>query len=271
MTTAATLSDAHNWLDSTPFVSEQVRPSRFPIFREQHHVVREPNTGPKLTEQELVPLTFREYLDYFLSHPAFAGPRRYLLSDEQYTHLLKIQVTDKKVVEFLEANELDKEWSSWLWHAMGADTYSYWMMEYRGKTAMDIDKGPVLVCFKDPAGAAGREGSKFVRRPSKSSSPLTIGGVRRCVPFSQIEIVLDYCHTGALGKSIHHGMDTTYKRCLREFDGISRDMCRVYVAKCPICQLRWQCSTTRRRAYTGSICSMRWPCLWRVSSRAAVQ
>ena len=122
-----------------------------------------------------MPLTFREYLDYFLSHPAFAGPRRYLLSDEQYTHLLKIQVTDKKVVEYVEENELDKEWASWLWHAMGADTYDYRMMEWRGKTAMDIDKGPELVCFKEPAGAAGREGTKFVRRPSKSTSPLIIG------------------------------------------------------------------------------------------------
>ena len=46
------------------------------------------------------------------------------------------------------------------------DTYKFLMMEYHGATRFDIQKRPVLVCFKELA-ADDTSGTKFVRRSSK--------------------------------------------------------------------------------------------------------
>ena len=59
--------------------------------------------------------------------------------------------------------------------------------------------------------------------------------MRRCIPASQIESALNYCHVGGL-KVSHFGMDTTYSRCLRKFDGITSELARSYVASWPVCQ-----------------------------------
>ena len=52
-----------------------------------------------------------------------------------------------------------------------------------------------------------RQGS---RAPSTLKAPLTVGSMRRCVPFSQIAIVLDFCHTAVA----HNHLLTLARRTL---------------------------------------------------------
>jgi hypothetical protein len=215
--------------DGTPFESDLCLRSRFPIFRDANVVVREPPKAEK-SEAELAEMTFDQWLNYFLSHPSFAGKRKYLLSDDRYACLLNLCVSQQRIPEFITERKLDNTWGKWLYHAMAQDTYKYILMEYAGRSALEIDKGAVLVCFKETG-----EGDRYNRRPAKSTAPLTIGQMRRCIPFSQIAMVLEYCHTGGL-KTAHHGQDTTWQRCVKEFDCISRELVRMYVKKCAVCQ-----------------------------------
>ena len=121
---------------------------------------------------------------------------------------------------------MDERWASWLYHATEQNTYTYQIMDYIGRSVSELDKGPVLICFKEPAEGKGRRNSRLGRL---SATPTTGGLMRRIVPYSQIISVLEYCHTGALGASIHHGLSTTWDRLNSEFDGVSRDMARLYV------------------------------------------
>ena len=59
--------------------------------------------------------------------------------------------------------------------------------------------------------------------------------MRRCVPSGQLQMVLQYCHEGGL-KTAHHGQDSMWRRCVAEFDGVSRELVRMYVKKCAVCQ-----------------------------------
>ena len=160
--------------------------------------------------------------------------RSHLLSDERYCLLLDFCIKAKTVGELWSGRKLDPATKKWLYHATSRETYKYIPMEYKGQQVSEMDKGAVLVCFKEPDPLSVR-GDAFVSRPSKSASELTFGTMRRCIPVSQIESALNYCHVGGL-KVSHFGMDTTYSRCLREFDGITRELARRYVASCPVCQ-----------------------------------
>ena len=116
---------------------------------------------------------------------------------------------------------------------MGDNTYKYSLMEYKGKKVSDWDKGAVLVCFKEPAKHAG---GKERRRNPTSGTPMTKGLSRRCVPYSQIEQVLELCHAGELSSSLHRGQLSTWDWLRERYDGISRYLVRMFVKKCPTCQ-----------------------------------
>jgi hypothetical protein len=233
-----------DWRDDTEFDPEDCTRSRYPLFAEKDIKTRTPLTSPAddKSKAQLDQLTFHEWLDYFCRHPSFKRQRSFLYSDEQYTVLMALMVKGGKVKQFVNSNAQElvgewtaTEWSNWLWHVTAADTFKWQLCEYRGKTVADITKGPVLVCFKEPS-PKDTNGTNFIRRPSKMNTPLTRGMLRRCVPFSQIEMVLEFCHQGGLGKTMHYGQDRTHKRVVQWYDGISRDMVRIYVSKCPTCQ-----------------------------------
>ena len=216
------------------FDSDDCKPSRFPIFRERNIVARD--VAADRMPAELAQFTFTQWLDHYRTHPSFASQRRYMLSDERYVLLLNyVTSTHKRVVDYARAEQLNQQQEAWLHHALGENTYKYQLMEYKGKTVSDIDKGAVLVCFKEPA---IRLGGKVCRRKPHSRTPMTVGLSRRCVPYSQIELVLDYCHTGALAKTMHFGQKSMWDRLSAEFDGISRQIVRMYVKKCLTCEQR---------------------------------
>lgn len=75
-------------------------------------------------------------------------------------------------------------------------------MQYDGTSVSEMEKGPVLMCFKEPAQTKGGRAS---HRSHRSNTPTSAGLQRCCVPYSQIERVLAYCHTGGPGKTMHHG------------------------------------------------------------------
>jgi transposase InsO family protein len=186
------------------------------------------------TEAELQQLTFEQYLDYLLVHPDFEGERRHMLSDERYCLLLGFLTSaHKRVTDYGREKELDEAQVSWLQHAMGDNTYKYVVAEYTGASVSELDKGPVLVCFKEPRLA---EGAKDCRRKASSTTPLTEGLARRCVPHSQIKQVLTHVHSGALGSSMHLGQKTSWERFSLLYDGVSRELVRTFVKKCPTCQ-----------------------------------
>jgi hypothetical protein len=59
---------------------------------------------------------------------------------------------------------------------------------------------------------------------------------RICVPYSYIERVVHHCHTGALGSSMHTGQVSTWDKVNATYAGISRDIVRMFVKKCAVCQ-----------------------------------
>lgn len=220
--------------DSASFDPEQCRPSYLPIFRTSDIVVRE-LSGDR-SEKELHDFTFTQWLDYFLTHPSFAGERGYLFSDEQYCTLLGYLTYDKpdaRVIDYVVEKELDKTWEMWLYHETRDSTYQYLLMSYRGASVNDMQIAPVLVTFKEPA---TKKGGKVTRRRPTSSTPTTTGLYRRCVPHSQIEQVIELCHAGPLKKTKHLGQLATWDRLKADYDGISREIVRMYVKKCRTCQ-----------------------------------
>ena len=181
-------------------------------------------------------MTFAEYLNYFLSLPALRRKAAHLLSDEQYICLLELCMGTQTVTQYCDEKKVSAPMKKWLYRERRNHTYEYVVMEYTGKDVSELDKGPVLVCFVQPD-PLGVQGQSFIARPPTSNSELLIGTMRRCVPVSQIVLALDYCHRGGLYVS-HHGMDTTEKRCNREFWGITRALCRLFVKRCTDCQLK---------------------------------
>jgi hypothetical protein len=215
-----------------PFDPDDCQPTRWPIFRRQHVVVRPPaadKTGAQLAE-----LTFSQWLDYYLAHPSFKNQRGYLLSDEHYCLLLDF-VTSKidGIAEFSRQRELDSRQQQWLYHHMGDNTYQYSMAEYKGASVAELDKGPLLVTFKEPA---GKKGAKRKRRKADSDTARTQGLQRICVPYTYIERVVHYCHTGGLASSMHTGQLTTWDKLSALYHGINRTIVRMFVKKCAICQ-----------------------------------
>jgi hypothetical protein len=129
----------------------------------------------------------------------------------------------------------------WVYDQCKNNTYRSANMKYavsRDRT----DVGPVLVSFRVPYQKRKKDGTISIRyraRPSASTGDLTLGMMRRCVPYSQIEAVLEYSHTG-MNNVAHLGQDATWWALQPLFDGITREMARVYVTKCHICQLKQQ-------------------------------
>ena len=90
-----------------------------------------------------------------------------------------------------------------------------------------IETAPVLVAFRKAV--SGKSELQLTRRDPVSVSPLLVGAMRRCVPYSQIEAALKLCHRG------HEEDSSTWQRCVRVFDGIPRELCREYVQRCEVC------------------------------------
>ena len=159
--------------------------------------------------------------------------RSYLISDEKYCLLLSYAMVQHHTckVDYIQQNQLNREQRGFLYHATGDNTYRYQLMQYTPGPVADIDLGAVLWCFKKPAKKAG---GKSVRKKPADDTPTTTNLGRRCVPYSQIEAVLAYGHTGGLGGTMHYGQKTMWQRVNREFKGISRTIVRTYVKKCAV-------------------------------------
>ena len=217
------------------FDPNECRASRFPIFQEADIVNRE--TSADLSERELERLTFTQWLAWHLTHPSLKVQRRYLFSDEYYCTLLGYLTSGlSRPIEYKAQVGLTEQQLNVLYHAIVHNTYQYMVMEYKedsGPGLAKYQKGPVLVCFLEPALS---KGGRAHRRKPTSSTPTTVGLARRCVPFSQIEQVVEFAHTGHLGGTMHHGQQATWNRLNNEFNGVSRDIVRMYVKKCRQCQ-----------------------------------
>ena len=214
-----------------PFNGDECRSSPFPIFRDRHIIVRPPVDDK--TDDELKQLTFIQYLDYFLVHRQFASERRYMISDERYCHLLGfITSSHKHVSDYGREKELDEAQVAALQHALCENTFKYQLAEYAGASVSDIEKGTVLVCFREPRLAAGEKD----KRPSASSSTeCSRGMARTCVPYSMINRVLTHVHAGELGRTMHLGQQATWERFNSLYDGVSRELVRMFVKKCKAC------------------------------------
>ena len=117
-----------------------------------------------------------------------------MLSDEQY--VLPLDFVTSKILsaaEFVRLRGLDEKQLLWLYHHTADATFQYSVQEYRGVTVAEMDKGPVLVTFREPA---RKRGDKKKRRKVNSSTAKTQGMQRVCIPFSYIERAVHHCHTG---------------------------------------------------------------------------
>ena len=210
------------------FDPDECQPTRWPIFRRQHVVVRPPAADK--TEAELADLTFSQWLDYYLVHPSFKGKRKHLLSDENYCLLLDWVTSGvDSIAEFGRQRQLDPQQVQWLYHHIGDNTYQYSVAEYKGASVAELDKGPVLVTFLEPT---RKKGGKHKRRAPGSTTATTQGLQRVCVPYSYIERVLHFCHTGSLASSMHIGQVAMWGKLSSAYFGISRELVRAYVRKC---------------------------------------
>ena len=81
-----------------------------------HHAVARPPSADR-SVPELAQMTFSQWLDYHLAHPAFASKRKYLFSDEEYLCLLDLCVSGMRISEFVAARQLDDKQASWLYRA----------------------------------------------------------------------------------------------------------------------------------------------------------
>ena len=210
--------------------------SLWPIFREHH--VRRREAVDDMSEAELEELTFAQWLEYYLSHADYEGERKFLLSDENYWLVFKYVTSGNpvaKIAAYAKAHGLDADQKARLYHSMGDNTFKYSVQKYQGELDADVDSGPVLVTFVEPKTDPR---GKTTRRKASSTTPMTHGLMRTCVPYSYIERVLRSCHAGDLGGSHHVGMELTWKAVSAKYHGISRNLARMYVAKCATCQLQ---------------------------------
>ena len=220
------------------FDPKQCLLSKLPLFTKQHIRQREPAADKTAKEEQ--ELTFTQWLDYYLAHPKYEKQRRYLLSDEQYCLLLGWVTSEmERVIDYVNQHHLDSAAAGWLYHATSDNTYKYSVAEYHGTSVNDMAKGAVLVCFKEPA---RRKGGKVHRRQPSSTTPLTGGLRRRCIPYSQIELACYEAHTGDLvnGRTLHRGQVAMWDALSAEYDGVNRNISRMYVKKCAVCQQHQQ-------------------------------
>ena len=217
------------WQSSATFHSTQTFNTRIPIFRASD--MQAFSSVEERSEEDLQALTFTQWLDYFLRFPGNAQQRKTLFTDQHYIDLLHHFVNKSKVSDQMKDRDSSDE--QWLYSQLKGNTYMSVTMAY--KVAKDrTDSGPALVSFKVDIGG---KGESFTRRSSTDKSPLVVGGMRRCIPLSQLEAALELCHRGPLNVG-HAGQDATWYNCIREFDGITRHLCRVYVKRCGVCQIK---------------------------------
>ena len=158
---AAGAAAAHNVSDTTPFDRNECLPSRLPIFRRHHIIVRQP--AVPLSAVALANLTFTQYLDYFLSLDKNAARVARLFSDERYCLLLDLVMGSKTVQQLATERKLSKKHKKWLYNCMSRETFKYVVMEFTGRDVSELDKGGVLVVFKEPDPHSA-QGNSFVRR-----------------------------------------------------------------------------------------------------------
>ena len=134
------------------------------------------------TDEELAKLTFHEWLQYFLRLPAVANKRsKALMSDQQYIDLLHQCTGPQKISE--QMRERTQVELQWMYNQLKSATYKRVDIAYR-VTPDRTDTGPVLVTFVEPTEG---KGEAFKRRHPTSRGELTLGMMRRCIPFSQLE------------------------------------------------------------------------------------
>jgi hypothetical protein len=193
-----------------------------------------PSAGGSVSKpnaQALAAMTFSEWFAYWLSAPEFATSRRYLYSDHQYMLLLASCSANK--VGDMDINGADRKW---LYNKRLRIQYRRVDMIYKDSNG-NAKVGPVVVCW--PYRAQQRRG--FDKRGDGKASDnagdaeLSPDSMLRCVPVSQIEMVLNLVHIGRTG---HRGQNATDIEIQRVYDGITRDLVREYVARCGICQTR---------------------------------
>ena len=209
--------------------------SALPIFRQSDVTVYSPVEAK--TADELATLTFHEWLDYFfrrlppLTEDNKKHPGKSLFSDQQYIDLLHQYMSSQSVAEQMEGRT--QQGTNWLYYQLKTGTFKCVEMFYR-VAADRVDSGPVLVTFVE---ATTSKAKAYRKRHPSSQDKLTHGMMRRCVPFSQVEGAVMLCHRGPTGHG-HLGMDNTSINCVRMFDGITRELCRMCVRRCGVCQTK---------------------------------
>ena len=201
-----------------------------------------PSAAPAtVSKEELDAMTFAEYFSYYLTAPENQKPLTYLYSDRQYMLLLSSCSANK--VSDMDISDKDRKY---LYNKRNRATYSSMDMIYRDSNG-HVDIGAVVVCWPGKAQTrrgydkqrGGKRGDKD--RTSHGSGDdtakveLSMASMRRCVPVSQIELVLNLVHVGRAG---HRGQDATVAEVQKVYDGITRDLVREFVARCGICQMR---------------------------------
>ena len=230
--TSTVRRSAHLQADTSSFNLTEPIVTSIPIFRRRD--VRDRPVPAELSEQQQGELSFDQWLDYYLSHPSTAKKRAHLYTDDQYLLLLEFLVSNKKVVEFCDGRPNSEAEKYFLWAEMQENTYKFIEHQFI-IDPMRKDCGPVLVCFKDLNPNA--KGETYVRRPATSTKALVKGDMRRVIPYSQLSNALSLCHHGDLNVS-HNGMDAAWGICNRRFHGIPRELIRMYITKCPVCQIK---------------------------------
>ena len=207
-----------------------------PIFRQSHVRQYAPSTDvARRSTKQLAALSFREWLDDFLRSPSLRRAACY--NDAEYFLLLQAcERRDLGEVEPAEEQD-DDAVARHLNQTLRCNTYRRVNMRYTAADGSE-ETGPVLVTFEEQANKTGRRNKLYVR-PSSSTTPLLLTGMRRCIPYSQIEATLELCHNGLEGGGAQHlPQRKTFLNALHHFDGIMRRMCVQYVTRCARCKLK---------------------------------
>ena len=185
------------------------------------------------TADEELQLDFTAWLDHSFRCPArINSGYKNTYSDQQYIDLLHQCTTNHSVAEQM-AGRSEKD-TQWLYNQLKTGTFRRVEQSYK-VSADQTDSGPVLVTFVECTD--GNKGEAFKKRDPTSRNALTLGAMRRCVPFSQIEAAIKIAHAGPV-KTGHLGQDNTDINCRRMFHGITRDFVREFVRRCTTCQTK---------------------------------
>ena len=169
-----------------------------PIFRHGEIQVLTP-VEPK-PDGDLLKLTFIEWLDYYLRLPSH---HKGLYTEQQYVDLLHACTGSQSIAEQMaDRSEAD---NSWVYNQISTGTFESVRMSYQVSNDR-IDTGPVLVTFVQPA---DNKGEAFQKRPPLSQDALSLGMMRRCVPFSLLMAATELSHRGPQ-QSGHIGQDNTW-------------------------------------------------------------